>query len=283
MTINISWTNYGSAEVGRSDVYRSDDQSTVYDPGNKIGEIPAGGGTFADNPPMKDKVYYYGVDTETSLGMMKSKIIPASDLSQTIGPGGLTIRAGTAEFGVIVFDSTLSNGVPIGSTYLRSKVPTSSDLGFRSAVLKGSSIVTLVKFIRNGKIVLMPNCYQDYFICQTQAKRNELTQIVQNHFLNGETFDFMGYSVKYDLLTREEYMQMHLGFSISGGVPSRISPWMITTPEDSVGGVIFRDGNNLFYGSTNSGQLVITDISALGSSPGIKDNYIGWVLRPVES
>lgn len=281
MAINISWTNYNGATVGVSSVYRSTSAETVFEVGNKIGEIPASGGTYADVPPLKDTVYYYGLITPTDLGEMKSKIIAASDLVQTIGPGGLTIRAGTTEFGILSYDGSLSNGITFGSNYVRAKVPTSTDLGFRTAVLKGSSPLTLVKVIRNGKIVLIPNSYQDFFICGTAAKRAELTTILRNSFLNGETVDFQGYQLKIDLMTRSEYMDIHLGFSVSGGVPSRVSPWMVTTAEDQVGGVVFRDGDAILYGTTASGSLVITDVSTLGTGAGVRDNYIGWVFRPI--
>lgn len=282
MPITIAWNSYDSSAVAAPTIYRSDTEETVFDTGNSIGQLPMPNGNYVDIPPEKDKVYYYGLLTPTNLGPMKSKIIAVADMTDSAGPGGIDVLMGTSDFGLISYDSSLASGLITGLDYLKSKIANQADIQTRAAVMRGTSPVTLVKFIRNGKTVLIPNSYQNYLVCTTAAKRAEINTFLMDNYVNGPEMDLMGFRVKIDLMTEQEYYELHAGMSASGGVPSLMSPWMVSVPEDTVGCVMFRNGTTIKYGQFVNNAIVITDATTLGASAGVANNFIGWVFRPVK-
>lgn len=281
MPITISWDSYNSSAVAAPTIYRSEVKAEVFEAGNNIATLPMPKGSYVDIPPKKDTVYHYGILTPTNLGPMKSRIISVSDMSDSMGPGGIDVLFGTSDFGLISYDSSLSSGLTVGLEYLKSKVASQSDIQTRVAVMRAGQSLTMVKFVRDGKTVLMPNSYQNYLLCPTAAKRAELNQFLTDNYINGPEMDFMGFRVKIDLMTKKEYYEMHSGMSAGGGVPSLFSPWMVSVAEDTAGGVLFRDGVTIKYGQFVGNSIVETDATTLGTNAGVANNFIGWVLRPV--
>lgn len=294
MTITVKWDNALNDNVTAFQLFRSETEATVYDPANKIAEVANNVFEFVDTNVVEDRPYFYGIRSVTSLGNMDGKIRVGVWLVYKNGPWNGTIPAGDGTLGLMDFKSAVSDsrvlwGLAEQLMYsVLASVPTISVRAGYASVVPGYEYSDMTKAIRNGSVVFFPGDYGTHVRPTSATERNAFYGALRAFIAGpGLTFDYNGYQLKLDLMTKNEYnvfaTQLYAGPVSDAGFVPRVCEKPI--PAHTGHYICTRDGNKVINTRTAEDRPFATTIQAeaLDSDPFSANQlwYAAWVIRVV--
>lgn len=251
MAIRLTWSNTYNGNVSGFKIYRSTVKATVFDPANLKAELATEILNYEDTTAVPDIVYYYGVESLTDLGPMKSKPIIAIQYMYTAGPGALKPQRGSYESGILDMTTGTHMADLWGVANAVQLNALSSTGAFNRATMNpvpGYREDLVLKMSVDGKASFIAADYRVLKTHATAAARQAFDEAVLAIMNDGVTFDYQGYTLKMDLMDAD--VAMNYWLRLSGG-PNNLNGFMPRAVEKPIPSYanhycLVRRGNKIF-------------------------------------